>query len=327
MSDSVLKSRKALFTEKFNKFCLEKWGRELYYLEKTRKNAVIWAKYSGWTLFLVGLVIAYFLFSPDILYFLEINESYNSLQCFDPQGSIIFKFILFLHICFIFLLISYFPVFFYKSEAKRIILPQLISFIGDFQYIDRNNRVERNKIRNYVCNLKIFDYFSFFSCDDAFKGIYNRVPVSISELNLSRSSGKSTVTVFQGILISFPSFKKFKSNTIIKSNASSCCYLEKVNLEDPEFEKIYDVFSDDQIEARTILTPAFMNRMVECAKKKKERITVSFENNQVNIAVSNYAKTWFEFSVDKPVTNMNTYREIIWELSELLQIIDALKIE
>ena len=129
MSDSVLKSRKALFTEKFNKFCLEKWGRELYYLEKTRKNAVIWAKYSGWTLFFVGLVIAYFWFSPDILRFFGINESCNGLLCFDPRPLIFIKFIFFLNICGIFFLISRFPTFFYASEAKKIILPKILGTV------------------------------------------------------------------------------------------------------------------------------------------------------------------------------------------------------
>ena len=38
--------------------------------------------------------------------------------------------------------------------------------------------------------------------------------------------------------------------------------LRKVGLEDPHFEKIFEVFGDDQVEARAILTPVFMEELV-----------------------------------------------------------------
>jgi hypothetical protein len=41
--------------------------------------------------------------------------------------------------------------------------------------------------------------------------------------------------------------------------------MEPVRLENPEFERRFEVYSDDQIEARALLTPAFMDRFTALA--------------------------------------------------------------
>ena len=38
--------------------------------------------------------------------------------------------------------------------------------------------------------------------------------------------------------------------------------LKKVGLEDPHFERIFEVFGDDQVEARVLLTPVFMEALL-----------------------------------------------------------------
>ena len=62
--------------------------------------------------------------------------------------------------------------------------------------------------------------------------------------------------------------KTFKGTTIIKRDRgkvanffrSKMSGLESVKLEDPKFEKLFDVYGNDQIEARYLLTPSFMER-------------------------------------------------------------------
>jgi hypothetical protein len=47
----------------------------------------------------------------------------------------------------------------------------------------------------------------------------------------------------------------------------------KVNLENIEFEKKFDVYSDDQVESRAILTPSFMYRILDFVNKiSKKRV-------------------------------------------------------
>lgn len=62
--------------------------------------------------------------------------------------------------------------------------------------------------------------------------------------------------------------------------------LQTIGLEDPTFDRIWITFGDDQVEARAVLTPAFMQRLVAlesaCAGKN---IRCAFTGGQLMIAV------------------------------------------
>ena len=59
-----------------------------------------------------------------------------------------------------------------------------------------------------------------------------------------------------------------------------------IKLENPEFEKYFVVYGEDQIESRYILSPDLMERIVSFRKKIKKNIYLSFVNNKVFIAIS-----------------------------------------
>ena len=62
--------------------------------------------------------------------------------------------------------------------------------------------------------------------------------------------------------------------------------LERVKLEDTKFEKIFEVFSSDQIEARYLLTTAFMERMLRLRDLYDGKvIQFSFKDNKLLIAI------------------------------------------
>ena len=60
---------------------------------------------------------------------------------------------------------------------------------------------------------------------------------------------------------------------------------ELVKLEDPEFEREFVVYGDDQVEARYILTPALMQRLLEFKRKAGRRVHFSFALSSVYIAI------------------------------------------
>ena len=59
-----------------------------------------------------------------------------------------------------------------------------------------------------------------------------------------------------------------------------------VTLEDPEFERYFAVYSNDEITARYVLTPAMMLRMTELKKKYNREIMLSFSGSYFYFAVS-----------------------------------------
>ena len=97
-------------------------------------------------------------------------------------------------------------------------------------------------------------------------------------------------------------------------------------MEDTSFEALYDVYSDNQTEARKIITPAFMERLVKYSKKKSEKITLSFEKDRINIAIKSN-KNWFTIPSFKEISNINIYRRFILDLIHILSIIETLKLD
>lgn len=57
-----------------------------------------------------------------------------------------------------------------------------------------------------------------------------------------------------------------------------------VHLEDPEFERFFAVYADDEVEARMVLTPAMMRRMTELRRSFNRDLMLSFRGNTLYFA-------------------------------------------
>ncbi|MFH1498533.1 MAG: DUF3137 domain-containing protein [Verrucomicrobiota bacterium] len=114
-------------------------------------------------------------------------------------------------------------------------------------------------------------------------------------------------TVFKGLYFIADFNKHFSGHTVVLPDSlqSAFGFLgqklqslnftrgELVKLEDPEFEKAFVVYGDDQVEARYILTPALMRRLLELKAKVGGRVYVSFAGSHVHVAIPS-AKNHFE---------------------------------
>lgn len=75
---------------------------------------------------------------------------------------------------------------------------------------------------------------------------------------------------------------------------------ELVKLENPEFEKLFAVFSTNQTEARYLLTPAIMEGMVKIRKEVGANCYFSFIGERVYCGIE-FNKALFEASVTRSV--------------------------
>lgn len=215
----------------------------------------------------------------------------------------------------------------YKSKAKELVLEKLLSFVGDFKTVDIDKYAEIKKIGE----LKLFNNFNSWSFDDCINGTYNELPLEIREIKLKKVRGsrkkKRTVPIFYGLYIKLPSLKKFDSFTIIKPITESCFHGERIELEDVEFEKLFIVRGSNQIEARYLITTAFMERIVKLKKKKLvDNISLSFEEGFVHLGLHSN-EDYFEMSLEKSAKEISTYRKIILDLIVILQVIDTLQLD
>lgn len=118
------------------------------------------------------------------------------------------------------------------------------------------------------------------------QGERHGMPFSLYEASLESrietGSGKTkTVTwvpVFFGQFLHIPYARKFSSHTLIARDAGLFNAvsgpgkgMKRVRLVDPKFEKIFEVYSTDQMEGRYLVDPLFMERLLQLEGKDKGR--------------------------------------------------------
>ena len=100
--------------------------------------------------------------------------------------------------------------------------------------------------------------------------------------------------------------------------------LKPVKLESPEWERRFCAYSDNQVEARYMLTTAFMERFLNLTTAfGTDKAKCSFYDDKIMIAIST-KKDLFEFgNLFKPVSKDKFYAE----LTSILELIDYLKLD
>jgi hypothetical protein len=143
------------------------------------------------------------------------------------------------------------------------------------------------------------------------------------------------VTVFRGqiIRIAFP--KSFEGVTVVRRDSGvfnaivslgarmDGRKLERVGLVDPHFEKIFEVYSTDQTEARYLVHPVFIERLVEVeAAFSGKRVRCAFEEGDLLVAVEGGNR--FEAGdMTKPLAEEARAREVIEDVRRILKLMDA----
>lgn len=108
-------------------------------------------------------------------------------------------------------------------------------------------------------------------------------------------------------------------------NKGKTLKVEDVILEDPEFMKRFNVCSSDQIEARYILTTAFINRFLKMSESFHYKTKAIFIDENIYILVD-IRKNWFEIPFFKPSCDVNNYKEFLNDFTRLLAILETLKL-
>ncbi len=140
-------------------------------------------------------------------------------------------------------------------------------------------------------------------------------------------------SVFRGVILEFDMPKHFKGHTFFHEKSFRSLKIpfdrkiyKNVKLESVSFENKYRVFSDDQIEARYLLTTAFIERIENLSFAFKAKyIRGSFKDNKLFLAIHT-GKDMFSMGNDFKDSDTNTFEILYDEMISVLQVIDVLKL-
>ncbi len=175
---------------------------------------------------------------------------------------------------------------------------------------------------------------------DHISGEVSGVPITMcdAELTKRRGSGKSsrTVTVFRGPLVIARFPKPSTGRTIVVPDGGSIGNFfaglrqdagERVKLESPEFERAFEVYSSDQIEARYLITPTMMERLLAFRARFGGRVWLAFAGHDLLIALDD-RRDWFPNpGLFQNLRNPALVREQAEEIARLAGIVEALKLD
>ncbi len=177
------------------------------------------------------------------------------------------------------------------------------------------------------------------SAEDRVYGVYEGVEIDLVELHLEqkrRSKNRTYyVTVFRGPVFVFSFPKRFNGRTIIKSDATSVGNWftgvfssgERVKLEDPEFERHFEVYGTDQVEARYLLTPSFMEALLGLRQSLKSGVQAAFDGGQLYITANNNQDRFESGGWSQDETMAQQVDRFVQELGVVFRIIDDLNLQ
>lgn len=145
----------------------------------------------------------------------------------------------------------------------------------------------------------------------------------MAEINVVRGSGKNSQLIFKGLLFYFDVSKAFSGETYIRaekefflgvpmgSNASRSFFsstLKTTKLEWNDFEKLLEVQTTDETEAREILDPQFMEVLYGWWSEHKKSVRLSFKGQHMYLSVP-FLNNMFEPSL---FSSMESHKKDLW---------------
>ncbi|MBQ8465812.1 MAG: DUF3137 domain-containing protein [Alphaproteobacteria bacterium] len=221
------------------------------------------------------------------------------------------------------------PIVAYHTDVKDSIIDDFIGFFGSFKHYFFKKIDD-----NIITQSQLISGFNRHSGDDYFCGTYKDVRMIISEEHLSKKHNKGESTIFEGIIILLDFPKKFNGQTVVLKDWGHFNFLhttekklERIKLEDIIFEKEFEVYGTDQIEARYLLTTAFMERMLLVRNAfKGKKIQFSFFDSKLFIAI-NTSKDMFEpASLFKSSTDRRPINDVLEQFISVFSIVEFLKL-
>lgn len=216
----------------------------------------------------------------------------------------------------------------FENFLKSRLMPVLMKAFGNFNWTPAET-IQTPEI----IDSKIFKNFTHRDSDDNFSGEYKGMPINISETELyyytTDSKGRRHKhTVFKGALISIGVGKNFTGHTVVRTRhlINSKTYQE-VKLEDPEFMKKFFVDSNDQVEARYILTTAFMERFKRISNAfGSQHPQCSFKNGKILLAIATNKDLFKLGDLNTSLSDTKPFEIFLNEIISILEMIDYLKV-
>ena len=229
----------------------------------------------------------------------------------------------------------------YIGQFKARVIRRIIEFIDPALVYLADRHVSKARFHSS----RIFQRFpDRLRGDDLVSGKVGRTDIEFSEVHAQYKTEttdgkgrnkKKYHTIFKGLFFSAGFNKEFRGKTVVLPDTAERLFGgiggflqslnksrgELVKLENPEFEKYFVVYGDDQIESRYVLSISLVQRILDFRKKTGRQVYFSFVGSEVFVAVP-YRRSLFEPRVFGKITRFKGIREYFADLQLALGIVE-----
>ncbi len=230
----------------------------------------------------------------------------------------------------------------YRSDFKAKIIAPLIQAIDEnLDYLPELHLPVANFNRSKLFTSRP----DRVSGNDYVRGKIDGVDIAFSDFHAEKrhrdAKGRETwETIFLGLFIVSDFHKKFQGKTIILPDSAQSIFGnlvggwlqsnnfsrdELIKMDNVEFEKEFVVYGTDQVEARYILTPTLMQKLLRYKKRSKHPLYVSFVGGKIYMAIA-YNDDLFEPSLFHSLLEYKIAMEYLSTLHLALGIVEELKL-
>ncbi|WP_321394613.1 DUF3137 domain-containing protein [Emcibacter sp.] len=165
---------------------------------------------------------------------------------------------------------------------------------------------------------------------------FNLFEAKLKQETRDSKGRKSSRTVFRGLLSHFDFHKNFSGTTIIRKDKTALGNFfdgtfndgERVKLEDPEFERLFEVYATDQVEARYLLTPTFMERIKKLAALVgSENLQLAFDRGNLYLSIRKSENSFEGGSMFSNFADPERVEKSARELALIYDIVQLLQLE
>lgn len=182
--------------------------------------------------------------------------------------------------------------------------------------------------------MKLIGGFDRSNFEDWFSGTYDDASFDLYEAHLERETrddkGRTSYsTVFRGQIIRLTFPRKFLGRTIVRRDAGIFNAfgggegLQRVGLGDSAFEKAFEVYSTDQVEARFLVHPVLMERLLALEESfRGDKLRCAFEWGELLIAIEG-GNLFEPGDLFKPLPDPARARRIVEEIGKVMGVMDS----
>lgn len=221
------------------------------------------------------------------------------------------------------------------DAARRNIQDGLLALIVEHIGFTHRGKIERPPSCEALQRLKLLPAFNLESWEDEVSGERENARFTMCEahLRMRKRGGKhsTTRTVFHGQIFEIEQSRKFHGVTVVQRDRGALNGLWKpgrefsrVGLASSEFERSFEAWSTDQVEARYLLDPLVLERFLALENLfQGKALRAAFIDRSLVLAIETGDRLTIG-TMFRPIADRARVDHIVSELETLLDLVDLL---